>query len=190
MKGISFTMVSVFVAILICMTSCQKSKEEEKIEKATPQAKIEITSPAFKQGEMIPEKYTADGEDVSLPLSWTKPPEGTKSLVLVCDDPDAPMGTWVHWVMYAIPPERDSLPEGIAKEAEVLDGIKQGKNDFHKFGYGGPSPPKGKPHRYYFRLYAVDIIPELEPGATKKDIMNAINGHILAQGELMGRYQR
>ncbi|RLC46918.1 MAG: YbhB/YbcL family Raf kinase inhibitor-like protein [Candidatus Cloacimonadota bacterium] len=176
--------------ILICIIGCKKEKQEEEQNKAVPQAKIEITSSAFSYGEMIPKKYTADGEDISPSLKWTKLPEGTKSLVLICDDPDAPMRTWVHWVMYAIPPEQDSLPEGIGKEAEVLNGIKQGKNDFHKFGYGGPSPPKGKPHRYYFRLYAIDIIPDLTIGATKSDVMNAIKGHIIAQGNLMARYQR
>jgi len=127
--------------------------------------------------------------DVSPPLSWTQPPKATKSMVLICDDPDAPMGTWVHWVLFGLSPDTLELAEGISHEKEVLGGAKQGLNDFRKYGYGGPCPPGGT-HRYFFKLYAVDTQVDLNAGATKNEVLNAIKGHILAEGKLMGRYSR
>lgn len=151
---------------------------------------FQISSPAFQSGEKIPVKYTCDGPDVSPPLQWTPPPEGTKSLVLISDDPDAPAGTWVHWVLYGLSPETTSLPENVPKQKEVLGGARQGVNDFGRIGYGGPCPPRGAPHRYFFKLYAVDIPTDLEPGLTKRQILDAIKGHVLAETQLMGTYQR
>ena len=139
---------------------------------------------------MIPRKYTCDVEDVSPPLSWTQPPAGTKSMVLICDDPDAPVGTWVHWVLYNLSPDVTELPEGVPPNEIVLGGAMQGTNDFRRIGYGGPCPPRGPAHRYFFKLYAVDYQPKLRPGARKKDVLKAIEGHILAEGQLMGRYKR
>jgi Raf kinase inhibitor-like YbhB/YbcL family protein len=150
---------------------------------------LDIRSSAFGEGELIPEKYTCDGEDVSPPLSWTRPPKETKSIVLICDDPDAPMGTWVHWVLFGLSPDTLELAEGISHEREVLGGAKHGLNDFRKYGYGGPCPPGGT-HRYFFKLYAVDTHINLNAGATKNEVLNAIKGHILAEGKLMGRYSR
>ncbi len=149
-----------------------------------------LTSSAFEPGGMIPKLYTCDGPDVSPPLRWTDPPPGTKSLALICDDPDAPVGTWVHWVLYSLPPEIRELPEGVPPQPTLPGGGKQGRNDFRKIGYGGPCPPKGPAHRYFFRLYALDADPNLEPGATKQDLLEAMTNHILAQAELMGRYRR
>jgi Raf kinase inhibitor-like YbhB/YbcL family protein len=151
--------------------------------------KLEIKSTAFREGDLIPEQYTCDGADVSPPLSWSQPPERTKSMVLICDDPDAPMGTWVHWVLYGISPDTLELSENIPDDKEVLDGAKHGINDFRRYGYGGPCPPGGT-HRYFFKLYAVDTEIALKPGASKNEVLDALKGHVLAEGQLMGRYSR
>ncbi|MBF2080491.1 MAG: YbhB/YbcL family Raf kinase inhibitor-like protein [Synechococcales cyanobacterium T60_A2020_003] len=151
---------------------------------------ITLTSPAFKDGQAIPSTFTCDGADLSPPLSWKSVPEDTQSLVLIVDDPDAPKGTWVHWVLFDVPGSTTELPEGIPSKATVLSGAKQGKNDFKRIGYGGPCPPPGKAHRYYFKLYALDKILNLEAGATKADLEALMKGHILAQGQLMGLYMR
>lgn len=150
---------------------------------------INIESPAFKNGELIPLKYTCDGENISPALRWDEVPEGTKSLVLICDDPDAPIGDWVHWIIYNIPPETRELKENIKPVKILNDGSIHGLNDWKKFGYCGPCPPSGV-HRYYFKIYALDILLPFEPGATKKQLLDTMKGHILAQGELMGKYQR
>ncbi len=150
---------------------------------------IKITSTAFEEGGMIPEKYTCDGIDVSPPLTWTSIPEGTKALALICDDPDAPIGTWVHWVLFNLPANIIEMPENIPTERELENGAKQGMNDFRKIGYGGPCPPGGT-HRYYFKLFALDIELNLEAGATKSQLLEAMEGHILGEGQLMGRYKR
>jgi len=150
---------------------------------------FQIKSTAFEHGGSIPKKYTCDGADVSPPLSWTSPPEATKSLALICDDPDAPMGTWVHWVLFGLPPNTRELLEGVSTQEILPDGSKQGTTDFGRVGYGGPCPPSGT-HRYYFKLYALNANPDLRPGLTKEELLKAIEKNILAQAELMGRYQR
>lgn len=151
---------------------------------------IQLTSSAFHEGEMIPVKYTCDGINVSPSLSWSLLPTGTKSLGLIADDPDAPVGTWVHWVIYDVPFHLSGLPEGVSKNP-VIEGLGvQGTNDFHRSGYDGPCPPRGSPHRYYFKLYALDCLLNLKPGATKQKVEQAMQGHILGQGQLMGKYQR
>lgn len=151
---------------------------------------MKVSSSAFDDGAAIPGKYTGDGADVSPALSWTEPPEGTKGFVLICDDPDAPMRTWVHWVLYDLPPETRELPEAVPAENTTREGAKQGINDFRKIGYGGPAPPPGKPHRYFFKLYAVDQMTGLEPGATKRKVLRAIKGHVLAETQVIGTYSR
>ena len=150
---------------------------------------IQLTSSAFTEGASIPSKYTSDGEDISPPLKWSNVPQETKSLALICDDPDAPIGTWVHWVLYGIPPTVTVLPEGVPSTEALDNGARHGINDFKKLGYGGPSPPRGT-HRYFLKLYALDTELDLEPGAKKKDLVRAMKGHILAQGQLMGTYER
>lgn len=150
---------------------------------------IKVTSSAFEEGSMIPHKYTCDGSDVSPPLAWKGIPEGAKTLVLICDDPDAPMGTWVHWVLFNLPASVEYLPESVPPDHELKNGAKQGRNDFRKIGYGGPCPPRGT-HRYYFKLYALDTSLHLEAGASKADALRVMEGHVLAQGQLMGRYER
>jgi hypothetical protein len=151
--------------------------------------KMDIKSAAFEEGDSIPKKYTCDEVDVSPQLSWSQPPEGTKSMVLICDDTDAPMGAWVHWVLYGLTPDTLEISEGIPDDKEVLGGAKHGVNDFRKYGYGGPCPLGGT-HRYFFKLYAVDKEVDLDPGATKDEVLDAIKGHVLAEGQLMGRYSR
>jgi Raf kinase inhibitor-like YbhB/YbcL family protein len=151
---------------------------------------FELTSGAFKQGQAIPKLYTCDGADLSPPLAWTAPPAGTKSFALVCDDPDAPVGTWVHWVLYDVPATARQLPQGMAATPILGDGSRQGVNDFKRSGYGGPCPPRGAPHRYFFRLHALDAVLGLDPGATKAKLVQAMEGHVLGRAELMGRYGR
>jgi len=151
---------------------------------------FELKSAAFENGGHIPKKYTCDGPDVSPPLSWTEPPKGTKSLALICEDPDAPMGTWAHWVLFGVPPETRELPERVPTQKTLSWGGKQGRNDFGRLGYGGPCPPRGPAHRYFFRLYALDAEPDLRLEATKGELLRAIEGHVIAQAELMGRYGR
>lgn len=150
---------------------------------------LKVTSSAFQEGQMIPPKYTADGEDISPQIAWSNVPEGTKSIALINDDPDAPMGTWVHWVLWNIPPEVTALDEDIPAVKELADGTQQGKTDFGSIGYGGPAPPSGV-HRYFFKVYALDTMLDLAAGATKADLEKAMKGHILAQGQLMGKYTR
>lgn len=151
---------------------------------------MQMTSTAFAQDESIPVKHTCDGANVSPPLRWSGLPAEAKSLALISDDPDAPARTWVHWVLYNIPSSRTELPEGIEATQTVVGGAMQGTNDFNKIGYGGPCPPRGDPHRYFFKLYAVDTELSLGAGATKQEVLDAIEGHILAQAELMGTYKR
>lgn len=155
---------------------------------------FKLTSPSFKANAPIPQKHTGDGEDMSPRLEWTAPPASTKSLALIMDDPDAPPGTWVHWVIYDLPPSLTGLPEGLPKTEKVAGGGAQGicwgVDEYDRVGYYGPMPPPGKPHRYYFKLYALDKALGLPPKATKAALLKSMKGHILAQGELMGTYQR
>jgi len=149
-----------------------------------------MTSSAFTQGGTIPKKFTCDGPDVSPALKWSDAPADTQSFSLIMDDPDAPVGTWVHWVLYDLPAGTQELAENVAKQDELPGGARQGRNDFRKIGYGGPCPPPGNPHRYFFKLYALDAKLNLKAGATKADVEKAMKGHILGQAELMGRYGR
>jgi len=151
--------------------------------------KLEITSSAFSEGGMIPGRYSCDGPDISPDLSWQGVPEGSRSLALICDDPDAPAGTWVHWVLFNIPADEKGLAAQIAPDAKLSNGALHGTNDFRRLGYGGPCPPRGT-HRYYFKLYALDTVLPLKAGATKAQVEAAMAGHILAQGQLMGKYKR
>ena len=150
---------------------------------------ITITSSAFTEGAMIPKKHTCDADDISPDLKWSGVPKEAKSLALICDDPDAPVGTWVHWVLFNIPADVNALPAGIPADAALKNGSRHGKNDFRKLGYGGPCPPGGT-HRYLFKLYALDTVLSLDSGSTKAQVVAAMKGHILAEGQLMGKYKR
>lgn len=149
-----------------------------------------IQAEAFQAGADIPRKFSCQGSDASPALAWTEPPAGTRSLALIADDPDAPGGTFVHWVLYDVPATARRLTEAVPPGEEIVGGGRQGTNDFGKIGYGGPCPPPGKPHRYFFKLYALDRKLNLKAGASKPDIEQAMKGHILAKTEVMGRYAR
>jgi hypothetical protein len=150
---------------------------------------LTIRSSAFSEGSRIPPKYTCDGQDTSPPLTWTGIPAGANTLALTCDDPDAPSGLWVHWVVFDLPPSVMGLPEGVPPTPEISGGGRQGKNDFRKIGYGGPCPPSGT-HRYVFTLYALDSPSGLPAGATRQDLLALIKNHVLGQATLTGTYSR
>ena len=150
---------------------------------------IKITSSAFEDGGLIPAKYTCDGADISPPLHWDAVPEGTQGITLICDDPDAPMGTWVHWVIFGLSAETTELAENIPPDSNLPNGARQGVSDFGRIGYGGPCPPSGT-HRYFFKIYALDTEINLAAGASKSELLKAMEGHILGQGQLIGKYKR
>ena len=153
---------------------------------------MEIKSPAFTDNAEVPRKYTCQGEDISPPLSWSGAPTGTKSFCLINDDPDAPAGTWLHWTVFNMPADKKELSEaeGTPAKKQLPDNSKQGMTDFGRVGYGGPCPPPGKYHRYFFKLYALDTVLDLPAGAAKEEIEQAMAGHILAQAQIIGRYRR
>jgi len=186
----SIVVFVVFVHLSIALAAgCGGSGRERGEGEANPMA-IRVTSSSFAEGAAIPRKHTGDGEDLSPPLAWSGAPEATVSFALIADDPDAPAGTWVHWVLWGIPSSTPALPEGVPTDELLEGGGRQGKNDFGKVGYGGPAPPRGKPHRYFFKVYALDAAIDLAPGATKSRLLAAMQGHILAEGALMGTYRR
>jgi len=151
---------------------------------------LRLESDAFEAEGTIPQLYTCDGSDVSPPLSWSEPPAGTKSLALIVDDVDAPVGTWVHWVLFNIPAQARALPEAVPADPIVQGLGEHGSNSWGDLGYGGPCPPQGNPHRYTFRLYALDTTLDLGAGASRADLDRAMEGHILGAGQLVGRYGR
>jgi len=152
---------------------------------------LEIKSSAFENGAYIPVKYSCSSLDISPSLEWSDIPEGTKSFAIICDDPDAPSGVWVHWVIYNIPADKRSLEENIPKISQLSDGIIQGRNDFGSIGYGGPCPPLGSPHRYFFTIYALDTVLHLNQQIIeKKELIQAMQGHILAEAHLIGLFKR
>jgi len=198
MKNIAKIWSMIFIGILLSLAFCGNGKqanmkEEQKLAKLEEfqTNKLEISSSAFTEGDTIPVKFTCDGSDVSPVLTWVAPPEGTKSLALICDDPDAPRGTWVHWVLFNIPPIVKSLSEAVEiNKEDSLKGAVEGLTDFGNNSYGGPCPPRGPAHRYFFKIYALDKRLDLNATATKSDVEKAMKGHILAMGQLMGTYKR
>ncbi|MDY6989566.1 MAG: YbhB/YbcL family Raf kinase inhibitor-like protein [Thermodesulfobacteriota bacterium] len=180
------------VVFLVSFFSLCLSYDGDGVHARMPESKkaeITVTSGGFAEGGMIPKRYTCHGEDVSPSLRWTGIPKGAKSLALICEDPDAPMGIWVHWVIFNMPTAMDGLASGVPSKEVVNRGARCGVNDFGKLGYRGPCPPGGT-HRYYFRLYALDAEIDLESGITRRQLLQAMGGHILAEGHLMGKYER
>jgi Raf kinase inhibitor-like YbhB/YbcL family protein len=178
------------LVFLFALSACQGAAPDQSLQPAQQgtRPEMQIESSAFPAGDTIPQEYTCDGDDISPPLSWSEPPAGTKSLALILDDPDAPVSTWDHWLLFNIPAAVRSLPEGIPPD-EVVEGVgTHGSNSWKRLGYGGPCPPKGSTHRYEFKLYALDTALDLDPGASKRDLEKAIDRHILAVGQLTGRY--
>ncbi len=151
---------------------------------------MKVSSTGFKNQSKILQRYSCQGENISPDLAWSSAPDGTKSIALVCEDPDAPHGTFIHWVMYNIPSSETGLAENIPQSESLPDGARQGQNGAGKVGYTGPCPPPGKPHRYYFRLYALDTQLAIAGDVTRDKLMSATQGHVLAKGELLGIYQR
>jgi len=176
--------------LLLPVVSCGNPASGSAQEKAPPQSSFRIESAAFKEGALIPARFSCQGENVSPPLAWTDPPAGTRSFALIVEDPDAPAGTWIHWVVYNLPAQARAMEENTPKQDELSNGGLQGTTSFGSVGYGGPCPPPGKAHRYFFRLYALDAVLNLQAGATKADVLAALKGHVVGEAQLMGRFKR
>ena len=183
--------VKLLLILTILLSACANRTVEMSPVSSMTEADMPFTlsSSAFANGQSIPAKYSCIGRDFSPPLEWSEPPAGTKSLALIVDDPDAPAGTWVHWVLYNIPASAREWPENTPKDAELPNGALQGRNSGRQIGYNGPCPPSGT-HRYFFKLYALDTMLNLGSGAGKDELLNAMQGHILAQSELMGTFSK
>ena len=184
-------MFVLFAAFSLQAASAQNQQSSNRMDKdgrAVPM--IQLSTNSFTPGGTIPTKFTCSGADVSPGLSWAAPPAGAQSVVLIVDDPDAPAGTWNHWLLYNLPPSAHELPEHQPRTAELANGALQGKNDFGKVGYNGPCPPPGKPHRYFFRLYALNTKLDLKSGADRRTLDQAIKGHVIGEGELVGTFGR
>jgi Raf kinase inhibitor-like YbhB/YbcL family protein len=177
-----------FGVLLIKFTG-DKSAAAQRDEKGGAVA-FTISSSGFHNGGQVPKQFTCEGSDISPELHWSSPPAGTQSFALIADDPDAPAGTWTHWIVFNLPAQTAGLAENVAKVDELPSGGAQGRNDFRKIGYGGPCPPAGKPHRYFFKLYALDNKLDLKAGASRQELEQAMQGHVLGQAELFGKYQR
>lgn len=200
-------LVGVVLSFPVCLAAQEKDKADETDDRArlgahapaqvvdalppdVPEAKLKLTSDAFRDGEVIPTRHSCEGDDLSPPLSWSNVPDGTRAFALICEDPDAPVGTWDHWVIFNLPGELTSLPEGVTAEADLGEGVGRGLNSWQRTGYGGPCPPPGKPHRYFFRLYALAATVDLSDGATKQELLEAIKPLTLGHTELMGTFSR
>lgn len=192
MRKISFIVgVSLLMLMFLACASRPQSVTPPQASSSPNEAHIEIkvTSPAFKEGQPIPGAYTCDGANVSPPLEWSGVPKNAKTLAIICYDPDAPAGTWVHWVLFNLPADKTGLVENTQATETLSGGGMQGTNDFKKIGYGGPCPPSGT-HHYFFKLYVLDAELSLKPGATKAELEKATAGHIVTVGQLMGTYSR
>jgi Raf kinase inhibitor-like YbhB/YbcL family protein len=186
-------MVQGLLLLLILSGGCKMRDQQtpnDMTSTSTQKQAITVTSASFKQGETIPKRYSCEGENISPAITWSAGPSGTKSYALVCEDPDAPSGMFIHWVMYNIPASEHGLAENIEKKDVLPNGTREGKNGAGNTGYTGPCPPPGKPHRYFFRVFALDTELNLSGDVTRDLLMAAIQSHILAEGSIMGTYQR
>ncbi|MDD5326450.1 MAG: YbhB/YbcL family Raf kinase inhibitor-like protein [Phycisphaerae bacterium] len=181
--------IIVLVMMLLTFSLCEGSEQTDSEAVGGQKMEIKVTSSAFTEGGSIPAKYTCDGLEISPPLQWDGVPDGTKSIALISDDPDARKETWVHWVLFNMPADTRELEENIPSDKTLANGARQGINDSRGIGYGSPCPPTGT-HRYYFKIYALDTKLDLAAGVKKSDLLKAMEGHILGQGQLMGRYKR
>jgi Raf kinase inhibitor-like YbhB/YbcL family protein len=184
--------LSLFVIAAICSTDARSSQGKDAPASDTKgSAKtLELKTSAFKEGETIPKEFTKDGRDVSPAFQWSDPPEGTKTFALICNDPGVGTKGFPHWVIFNIPAQSRNLAGELATDAKLPDGAVQGKNGFGKIGYRGPAPPAGKPHHYHFTIYALDTTLDMQPGANRAQVLEAMKGHIVAEGTLIGVYQR
>ncbi len=176
--------------LLLQVMSCSNPASGSTQRNEPAQSSFRIESRAFKQGATIPARYSCQGENISPPLAWANPPSGARSFALIVEDPDAPAGIWTHWVVYNLPAQARAMDENTPKLGELPNGGLQGTSSFGSVGYGGPCPPPGRAHRYFFRLYALDTVLELKAGATKAGVLAALKGHILGEAQLMGRFKR
>jgi Raf kinase inhibitor-like YbhB/YbcL family protein len=175
--------------LLLPMVSCGNAASGSVQGRQPAHSTFRIESAAFKEGSLIPMRFSCHGENVSPQLSWSNPPAGVRSFALIVEDPDAPAGTWTHWVLFNLPAQARAMGENTPRQDELPNGGLQGKNSFGNVGYGGPCPPAGKAHRYFFRLYALDIVLDLQAGAEKSEVLAAMKGHVLGEAQLMGRFQ-
>ena len=187
---VSKQVVLLLAALLVFSSTVAACAREAPATQKEVKVTLSLSSTAFKEGDKIPVKYTCDGQDISPPLLWGEPPQVTEAFALIVDDPDAPGGVFTHWVLFNLPANVHQLGEGIPAQERLENGALQGKNDFGRIGYGGPCPPRGPAHRYRFTIYALDESLDLKPRASKKQLLDAMKGHILAQGQLIGTYQR
>src|ERR1039458_2244907 len=179
-----------FLPLFACRDARTPGEEDTSTIEGGSAMSLAVTTTVFSPGGAIPKGCTCDGADASPDLSWFGAPAGVQSFALIADDPDAPVGTWTHWLVWNIPAQSTGLPKGVPKEETLGNGTRQGRNDFRRIGYGGPCPPPGKPHRYFFKVYALDAKLDVRAGANKDELGRAMKGHVLAQGELMGKYGR
>jgi Raf kinase inhibitor-like YbhB/YbcL family protein len=177
-------LLSILAFATVLPAGCGSGELPEEVEMT-----LALSSTAFQDGGSVPDRHTCEGQDISPQLSWGEPPAGTRSLALIVDDMDT-AGKFTHWVIFNIPSTSRELAEAVPAQMQLPDGTLQGKNDFGNVGYGGPCPPSGKPHRYRFIFYALDGFLDLEAGASKKQVLEAVEGHIIARGQLIGTYQR
>ena len=177
--------------LITTLVNCNRAETpKQTAAKGGSEMAFSMKSSAFDEGATIPKKYSCEGEDVSPPLAWSDAPKGTASFALICDDPDAPVGNWTHWVLWGLPADTMTLSEGVPKTATLANGAKQGLNSWPKVGYNGPCPPPGKPHRYFFKLFALDTALTLSDKTDKARLEKALQGHILGEAHVMGKYQR
>ena len=179
-----------FLLLILCFLAMMIGCEPREQPPKEGEMALLVLSPAFQEGGKIPTKYTCQGQDVSLPLTWGDPPPGIGSFSLIVDDLDAPGGVFTHWILFNIPADSRELPEAVPAQAQLASGTLQGKNGFGRLGYGGPCPPPGRPHRYRFTLYALDQPLDLKAGSSRKLVADSMKGHVIAQGQLTGTYQR
>jgi hypothetical protein len=188
--GRSIVISSLSLLFLLACTNQQQPIAQAPVNKSQEmKTDLKLTSTAFKEGESIPRQYTCDGVNISPPLEWNGGPKTAKTIAIIADDPDAPAGTWVHWVLYNLPADNIGVVENVPATENLKAGGFQGTNDFGKIGYGGPCPPSGT-HRYFFKIYVLDSELALKAGATKDELLKAMEGHVLAQSQLMGTYKR
>ena len=187
---LAFFVLPMLIIPGILLPACSKSGQQTRTHQGKPVSDIKLTCPAFSNGAAIPIVHTCDGDDFSPPLAWEGIPDSAKSICLVCDDPDAPGGTWVHWILFNLPDSVKQFPEALPKTEVTFYGARQGLNDFGRMGYWGPCPPPGKAHRYFFRIYALDIMLPLAAGIHRSTLDSAMTTHVLGSGEMFGSYKR
>ncbi|HET7212259.1 MAG TPA: YbhB/YbcL family Raf kinase inhibitor-like protein [Terriglobia bacterium] len=189
-RALAVCIVLLSPLLLLPVVSCGDSASASAQRNNPARSSFHLESAAFKEGAFIPARFSCQGENVSPPLAWSGPPSGARSFALIVEDPDAPAGTWTHWVAYNLPAQSRAMAENTPEQGELANGGLQGTSSFGSVGYGGPCPPPGKAHRYFFRLYALDTLLDLKAGANSPDVLAAMQGHVMGEAQLMGRFKR